>query len=114
MLQTEADPQVTSLLFDREGFQDLSERLISVAGHRVTTDPVCMPFSMGRNLFCIYSKKLVVVKMGEGHIYIYSKVVFASNTCAFPLSRDIVLNFEPILIIVISRQHIGTWKAHPN
>ncbi len=57
ILQTEADPQVTSLLFEKEGFQDLSERLISVAGHRVTTDPVCMPFRMGRNLLCIYSKK---------------------------------------------------------
>ncbi|KAL5537552.1 hypothetical protein UlMin_044231, partial [Ulmus minor] len=28
-----------------------------VAGDRVLTDPLCKPFSMGRNLICVYSKK---------------------------------------------------------
>ena len=28
-----------------------------VAGDRVVTDPLCKPFSMGRNLFCVHSKK---------------------------------------------------------
>ena len=26
-------------------------------GDRVVTDPMCKPFSMGRNLFCVHSKK---------------------------------------------------------
>ncbi|CAM9777873.1 unnamed protein product [Laminaria digitata] len=42
---------------EREGYGDLASRLINVAGHRVTTDPLAIPFSMGRNLFCIFSKK---------------------------------------------------------
>jgi glycerol-3-phosphate O-acyltransferase len=25
--------------------------------HQVTNDPICIPFSMGRNLICIHSKK---------------------------------------------------------
>lgn len=28
-----------------------------VAGDRVVQDPLCKPFSMGRNLFCVHSKK---------------------------------------------------------
>lgn len=49
--QTEADPQVISLLMEREGYGKLASGLINVAGHRVTTDPLAIPFSMGRNLF---------------------------------------------------------------
>ncbi|KAG5193089.1 glycerol-3-phosphate acyltransferase,chloroplastic, partial [Tribonema minus] len=55
--QTEADPQVISLLLERAGYGCVAEKVINVAGHRVTTDPMAVPFSMGRNLFCIYSKK---------------------------------------------------------
>ncbi|CAN0338508.1 unnamed protein product [Ascophyllum nodosum] len=57
--QTEADPQVNSLLMEREGYGKLASGLINVAGHRVTTDPLAIPFSMGRNLFCIFSKKYI-------------------------------------------------------
>ena len=49
--------QVISLLFDAHGFGRLAAKIIFVAGHKVTTDPVCVPFSMGRNLICIHSKK---------------------------------------------------------
>jgi glycerol-3-phosphate O-acyltransferase len=54
--QSEADPQVFSCLLDerRPGF---AESTIFVAGDRVTTDLFAQPFSMGRNLLCIYSKK---------------------------------------------------------
>lgn len=56
--QTEIDPQVISLLTT-----PLSDRLASsmifVAGHRVTTDPIAVPFSRGVNLLCIYSKKYI-------------------------------------------------------
>ncbi len=54
--QTEADPQVMSLLLEAH-FPKLAEEMICVAGHRVTTDPLSIPFSMGRNLLCIYSKR---------------------------------------------------------
>jgi glycerol-3-phosphate O-acyltransferase len=33
--------------------------MIFVAGERVVTDPVAVPFSMGRNLLCIYSKRYI-------------------------------------------------------
>ena len=37
-----------------------AESTVFVAGDRVTTDLLAMPFSMGRNLLCIFSKKHVV------------------------------------------------------
>jgi glycerol-3-phosphate O-acyltransferase len=54
--QTEGDPQAISLLLE-DTHADLGRRLIFVAGERVTTDPLAVPFSMGRNLLCIYSKR---------------------------------------------------------
>ncbi|MBP9841371.1 MAG: 1-acyl-sn-glycerol-3-phosphate acyltransferase [Simkaniaceae bacterium] len=56
--QIEADPQVISLLL-KDGYPSIAENLIFVAGERVTTDPMAIPFSMGRNLLCIYSKKYI-------------------------------------------------------
>jgi glycerol-3-phosphate O-acyltransferase len=55
--QTEADPQVLSILLGMEGYEDIAENTIFVAGHKVTTDPMAIPFSMGRNLLTIVSKK---------------------------------------------------------
>lgn len=55
--QTEADPQVLSILLEKEGHGDLAEKTIFVAGHKVTTDRLAVPFSMGRNLLTIFSKK---------------------------------------------------------
>lgn len=54
--QSEADPQIFSVLLDpiQPGF---AENTIFVAGDRVTTDVLAQPFSMGRNLLCIFSKK---------------------------------------------------------
>ncbi|KAL4354265.1 hypothetical protein GQ457_06G037210 [Hibiscus cannabinus] len=54
--QTEADPAVIALLLEKTN-PHISENLIYVAGDRVITDPLCKPFSMGRNLICVYSKK---------------------------------------------------------
>lgn len=54
--QTEPDPQIISLLLEKECPQ-LAKELIFVAGHRVITDPFAIPFSKGRNLLCIYSKR---------------------------------------------------------
>jgi glycerol-3-phosphate O-acyltransferase len=55
--QTEADPQVISLLLELVGHKEMAEKMIFLAGHKVTSDPVCVPFSKGRNLICIHSKK---------------------------------------------------------
>jgi glycerol-3-phosphate O-acyltransferase len=54
--QTEPDPQIISLMLE-EKFPELAEQMVFVAGHRVTSDPVAIPFSRGRNLICIYSKR---------------------------------------------------------
>lgn len=54
--QTEADPQVISLLLEKD-FSKLAEEMIYVAGERVVTDALAVPFSLGRHLFCVYSKK---------------------------------------------------------
>ncbi|GKY92916.1 hypothetical protein MPSEU_000260600 [Mayamaea pseudoterrestris] len=55
--QSEADPQVVSCCFEVAGYADQASEMIYVAGHKVTTDPLAIPFSMGRNLLCIHSKK---------------------------------------------------------
>jgi glycerol-3-phosphate O-acyltransferase len=56
--QTEGDPQAISLLL--EGTHPaIGQQLIFAAGERVTTDPLAIPFSMGRNLLCIYSKRYI-------------------------------------------------------
>lgn len=54
--QTEPDPQAISLLLEKS-HPTFAEEMIFVAGHRVVTDPLAIPFSLGRNLLCIYSKK---------------------------------------------------------
>lgn len=54
--QTEPDPQIISLMLENN-YPKLASDMIFVAGHRVTTDPLAVPMSLGRNLFCIYSKK---------------------------------------------------------
>lgn len=58
--QTEADPAVWALLLEG-AFPGLATDVAYVAGDRVVTDPLCKPFSMGRNLFCVHSKKYMDV-----------------------------------------------------
>lgn len=55
--QSEADPQVMSLLLEKSGYAEQASEIVYVAGHKVTTDSLAIPFSMGRNLICIHSKK---------------------------------------------------------
>ena len=55
--QSEADPQVVSCCMELVEQPRLAEDMVYVAGHKVTTDPLAIPFSMGRNLLCIHSKK---------------------------------------------------------
>lgn len=56
--QTEGDPQAISLLLE-DTHPAIGQKMIFVAGERVITDPLAVPFSMGRNLLCIYSKRYI-------------------------------------------------------
>ena len=56
--QTEADPLAISILLEKIA-PKLGAEMIFVAGERVVTDPLAVPFSMGRNLLCIYSKRYI-------------------------------------------------------
>jgi glycerol-3-phosphate O-acyltransferase len=56
--QTEGDPQAISLLLE-DRYPRIGQEIIFVAGERVTTDPLAVPFSIGRNLLCIYSKRYI-------------------------------------------------------
>lgn len=59
--QSEADAAFLPLLFGRSGAQweRFGRSVYYVAGDRVVGDPLAQPFSMGRNLFCVYSKKYI-------------------------------------------------------
>ena len=54
--QTETDPQAIAILLEKD-FSDIGEKIIYIAGERVVTDPLAIPFSMGCDLLCIYSKR---------------------------------------------------------
>jgi glycerol-3-phosphate O-acyltransferase len=56
--QTEVDPQILSLLITPISDR-LGSSMIFIAGHRVTTDPLAIPFSRGVNLLSIFSKKYI-------------------------------------------------------
>lgn len=56
--QTEADPQIISLLLEKT-HPKLALKMIYVAGERVITDPLSVPFSMGCDLLCIYSRRYI-------------------------------------------------------
>lgn len=56
--QAEIDPQAISLLLEKT-HSSFAEEMIFVAGDRVITDPLAIPFSMGRNLLCIFSKRYI-------------------------------------------------------
>lgn len=54
--QIEPDPQIISLMLEKQ-YPQLAADMIFIAGHRVISDPLAIPMSLGRNLLCIYSKK---------------------------------------------------------
>lgn len=56
--QTESDPQAISILLESFA-KDIASQIIYVAGERVITDPLAVPFSKGCDLLCIYSKKYI-------------------------------------------------------
>lgn len=56
--QTEGDPGVMALMLEKH-YPSLATSLTYVAGDRVVLDTFCKPFSMGRNLLCVHSKKRI-------------------------------------------------------
>lgn len=56
--QTEPDPQAIAILLEKS-HPEIAESIIYVAGDRVVTDPLAIPFSMGCDLLCIYSKRYI-------------------------------------------------------
>jgi glycerol-3-phosphate O-acyltransferase len=64
--QSEADPQIIELLLEDE-YKKIANEIIYVAGSRVVTDPVAIPFSMGCNLLSIYSKKYLDLNFKTKH-----------------------------------------------
>jgi glycerol-3-phosphate O-acyltransferase len=56
--QIEADPQAICILLEIFA-KGLIKHLIFVAGERVIIDPLAVPFSLGCNLLCIYSKRYI-------------------------------------------------------
>jgi glycerol-3-phosphate O-acyltransferase len=56
--QTEMDPQILSLLITPMSDR-LATSMVFIAGHRVTTDPLAIPFSRGVNILSIFSKKYI-------------------------------------------------------
>lgn len=62
--QTEPDPQAISLLLNKD-YPTFAEKIIYVAGHRVTSDPLAVPFSLGTNLLCVHSKKHIEYDLKE-------------------------------------------------
>ncbi len=56
--QTEPDPQIINLMLENH-YPEMAKEMIFLAGHRVITDPLAIPFSKGRNLLCIFSKKYI-------------------------------------------------------
>jgi glycerol-3-phosphate O-acyltransferase len=57
--QSEGDPYAIDVLFDWIAGMDreFCESIVFMAGDRVRDDPVVAPFSVGRNLLTVYSKK---------------------------------------------------------
>jgi len=56
--QSEIDPQAINLLVSPLSYETASS-MTFVAGHRVTTDPLAVPFARGTNVLCIYSKRYI-------------------------------------------------------
>ena len=56
--QSETDPQAIAILLQNT-HPRLAESIIYVAGARVITDPIAIPFSMGCDLLCVYSKRYI-------------------------------------------------------
>jgi glycerol-3-phosphate O-acyltransferase len=64
--QSEVDPLLIYLLLEKD-FPNLASDIICIAGERVITDPLAIPFSLGCNLLCIYSKRYIDIDLKLKH-----------------------------------------------
>lgn len=64
--QSEIDPILIYILLEKQ-FSKLASNIIYTAGERVITDPLAIPFSMGCNLLCIYSKRYIDLDLQQKH-----------------------------------------------
>ncbi|NGX28725.1 MAG: hypothetical protein K940chlam1_00911 [Candidatus Anoxychlamydiales bacterium] len=64
--QSEVDPQLLNILLE-DSFFSIASNIILVAGERVIIDPIAIPFSMGCNLLCIYSKRYINIDLKQKH-----------------------------------------------
>jgi len=62
--QSEADAAFLPLFFPED--ETYVRDVYYVAGGRVVADPLAQPFSMGRNLFCVHSKKYIDIEKDAG------------------------------------------------
>jgi len=56
--QTEVDPQAINLLVSPISYS-LASSMTYIAGHRVTSDPLAVPFARGTNMLCIHAKRYI-------------------------------------------------------
>ncbi|MFA6118521.1 MAG: 1-acyl-sn-glycerol-3-phosphate acyltransferase [Parachlamydiales bacterium] len=64
--QSEVDPMLIYIMLE-EKYYDIAKDVIYVAGDRVTNDFLAIPFSMGCNLLCIYSKRYIDIDLSLKH-----------------------------------------------
>ncbi|OGN59674.1 MAG: hypothetical protein A3F40_01085 [Chlamydiae bacterium RIFCSPHIGHO2_12_FULL_27_8] len=64
--QSECDPEAIFILLE-EKFNKLQKNIIFVAGERVISDPLAVPFSKGVDLLCIYSKRYLDIDLEKKH-----------------------------------------------
>ena len=63
-------------------FPQLASDIIYIAGERVITDPLAIPFSMGCNLLCIYSKRYINLDIKLKHQkQIHNKKAMSLMSC---------------------------------
>ncbi|KAG8374574.1 hypothetical protein BUALT_Bualt10G0009600 [Buddleja alternifolia] len=96
--QTEADSTIIALLLESIS-PFIVENMICVEGDRVVTGPLCKPFSMGRNLLCVYSKKhmnddpeLIDMKKRANTKSLKEMVLFFRIEVGQQLKEDILIN----------------------
>ncbi len=89
--QTEPDPQIIFCLL-KDKHPKLVDNIIFIAGDRVVTDPMSVPFSLGCNLICIFSKKhienpperkLDKLKHNQRTMKIFSELLSRGGQCIY-------------------------------
>lgn len=90
MLASLADPQVVSLMLESVGYPTEASQITFLAGHKVTTDPLAIPFSMVRSEYDTSASKLSSVGL-KAHASFFA-TLFSNSSFAFapPLLASLV------------------------